>query len=202
MAGLKIDDRGYPIPWFVGYHKGKPEFRCMDWQKWAHAVKWKVCWVCGNKLHKPYVFVAGPMCGINRTSSEPPCHLECAQYSARNCPFLNDPGMCRREDDFTHANSGNVAGIGLLRNPGVVLLWVTKNYDLFDDGRGGKLLLMGEPERTEWYCKGRQATRAEIEHSIETGVPALEAVARMQPGAVPALQAAVARFQKYLPEAK
>jgi hypothetical protein len=34
-------------------------------------------------------FVVGPMCGINRNSAEPPSHKECAQWSARNCPFLS-----------------------------------------------------------------------------------------------------------------
>lgn len=199
MRGLKIDDRGYPVPWFVGYIKGKPEFRCMDGEKWAHAVKWKCCWVCGNKMHKPFVFVAGPMCGINRTSAEPPCHLECAQWSARNCPFLSNPNATRREDDLP-SESGKPAGFGLSRNPGVTLLWVTKNYDVFDDGRGGKLLMMGEPIRCEWYREGRPATRAEVEESIATGIPALEAMARQEAGAMEALNRAHQRFKRYLPE--
>jgi hypothetical protein len=97
MRHLPIDERGYPVPWFVAWlPDGKPEFRAMDRTKWFRAIREKLCWVCGGKLGVNVCFVAGPMCGINRTSSEPPSHLECARYSSRNCPFLNNPRMVRR----------------------------------------------------------------------------------------------------------
>lgn len=98
MADLPVDDRGYPVPWFVAWHDGKPEFRAMDPAKFARAIKEKRCWVCGERLGVNLCFVAGPMCGINRTSSEPPSHLMCARWSAQNCPFLSNPRMVRRED--------------------------------------------------------------------------------------------------------
>jgi hypothetical protein len=28
MRGLPLDERGYPVPWFVAWIDGKPEFRC------------------------------------------------------------------------------------------------------------------------------------------------------------------------------
>src|SRR5580692_7475343 len=93
MTALPIDERGYPVPWFVDWIDGKPEFRAMDPRKFVRAIKEKLCWVCGQRLGVNVCFVAGPMCGINRTSSEPPSHRECAVWSAQNCPFLNNPRM-------------------------------------------------------------------------------------------------------------
>src|SRR4029077_8964998 len=99
MRHLPVNSKGYPVPWFVAWVDGQPEFRAMDGAKFRRAIREKLCWVCGGKLGVYVCLVAGPMCGINRTSSEPPCHLECAQWSARNCPFLSNPRQVRREDE-------------------------------------------------------------------------------------------------------
>src|SRR5437763_12378791 len=67
--------RGYPVPWFVAYPngpEGEPEFRTFDPKKWIAAVQEKRCWVCGQQLGAYLAFVLGPMCGITRTTSEPP----------------------------------------------------------------------------------------------------------------------------------
>lgn len=202
MKHLAIDERGYPIPWFVDYDKdGKPEFRAMDPIKWARAVREKYCWVCGLRMGRYLAFVAGPMCGINRTSSEPPSHLECARWSAINCPFLANPEAIRRVDDkVTMDAEKNVAGgIPIMRNPGVAMVWVTKDYTTWTPPNGGRLLTMGEPERVEWYCRGRVATRAEVEESIAAGLPALVAMARIEPLGLQYLDEQRQRFQKWLP---
>jgi|SRR5580698_202635 hypothetical protein len=183
MRKLPVDERGYPVPWFVAWQDGKPEFRAMDGEKWRDAIRFKLCWVCGERLGVYKTFVAGPMCGINRTSAEPPCHLECAQWSARNCPFLRNPQQGRRDmEDVSLSESA--PGFCLERNPGVALLWTTKTYSLFDDGRGKALITFGEPESMEWIAEGRPATRQEILRSIEAGLPALMALAQTQEGAV------------------
>src|SRR6266478_9619881 len=77
MRSLPLDERGYPVPWFVAWVDGKPEFRASSREKFRDAVKKRLCWVCGEQLGVYMVFVAGCMCGINRTTSEPPCHLVC-----------------------------------------------------------------------------------------------------------------------------
>lgn len=201
MSDLKLDERGYPIPWFVDYREdGTPEFRAMDPKKWLRAVREKMCWVCGGRLGRFLTFVAGPMCGINRTSSEPPSHLECAEWSARNCPFLNNPEAIRREDKDVHKLSGIVGGVAITRNPGVTMLWTCKDFTVWPDKRGGHLITMGEPEHVEWYRCGRPATRAEVEESIAAGLPALVAVAQLQEGALKFLDEERTRFEKYLPD--
>jgi len=201
MNDLPCDDRGYPVPWFVAWHDGKPEFRAMDNYKWIRAVKEKLCWVCGNRMGVHITFVAGPMCGINRTTSEPPCHLDCARWSALNCPFLSNPRMVRREDDVINnaTTKERVGGHAITRNPGVAMLWTTRSYDVFNDGTGKPLITMGEPESVEWYASGRVATRAEVQESIDTGLPILEAMARREEGGLAALDRYVKRFERYLP---
>ncbi len=198
MKHLPVDERAYPVPWFVDWIDGKPEFRAMDPVKFRRAIKEKLCWVCGGRLGVNMVFVAGVMCGINRTSAEPPNHRECATWSARNCPFLSNPRMVRREDGLSQQAWDNVAGMGLKRNPGVVMLWTTRNYEVFKVDNG-VLIQMGEPESVEWLACGRPATRAEVLESIDSGLPNLEAMARQEKGGLEALERSRARFERWLP---
>jgi hypothetical protein len=201
MQNLPVDERGYVIRWFVDWtDEGKPEFRAMDPKKWIQAIKFKKCWVCGERMGRLMTFVAGPMCGINRTSSEPPSHLECARWSARNCPFLNNSEAIRRVDEEINNSCPSVGGFALTRNPGVTMLWTTKDYSVFNDGKGGKLLQMGEPETVEWFAEGKPATREEVQKSIDSGLPALATIARQQDGAMKYLDECVTRFNKWLPE--
>jgi hypothetical protein len=200
MQKLPIDDRGYPIPWFVDWIDGKPEFRAMSLEKWVRAVKFKLCWVCGEQMGRYMTFVAGPMCGINRTSSEPPSHKECAHWSATNCPFLSNPEAVRRVDETVgQMMMDNTPGCPITRNPGVAMLWTCKDYSVFDDGKGGKLLHMGEPTTVEWWACGRLATRSEVIASVESGFPALAMVAQRQDGAMKFLLELRERFNAYLP---
>lgn len=175
---LPVDEREYPVPWFVAWVDGKPEFRAMDTAKFIRAVKEKRCWVCGESLGVKMAFVIGPMCAINRISSEPPSHLECAMFSAQGCPFLTKPHMVRREGDLAQEVRDNMAGFGLKRNPGVAMVWVTKSYKAIKvpkmNSQGmGYLLEMGEPLQVTSFAEGREATRDEIEESVRTGLPSL-----------------------------
>jgi hypothetical protein len=201
MMDLPVDpDRGFPVPWFVEWIDGKPEFRVMSGEKWRRAVREKRCWVCGKPLGAYLCFVLGPMCGITRTTSEPPCHRACAQWSAKYCPFLSRPHMVRREDEELRARGAEcIGGIGLKRNPGVALLWVARGFKVFRPEGGGMLITVGEPTDWEWWAEGRKATRAEVEESIRTGLPLLEVEAVKQEGAMEDLKQRVAEFARYLP---
>jgi hypothetical protein len=199
MRHLPVDERGYIVPFFVAWMGGKPEFRAMDPEKWLRCVKRNLCWVCGGRLGARITFVIGPMCGINRTTSEPAGHLECARWSAKNCPFLARPHMVRREDELSDALKENVAGYQIDRNPGVMALWTTRTFKIFNDGQGKPLIQIGEPESIEWYAEGRPATRAEIEESVRTGLPNLEALARLEKGGMAFLEKQKHRFEVLLP---
>lgn len=201
MRALPVDQRGFPVPWFVQWIEGKPEFRVMDQTKYIRAIRESLCWVCGDKLGKTKAFVAGPMCGINRTSSEPPSHMACAIWSAKNCPFLSNPRMVRREDETVNNQKLRecAAGMAITRNPGVTMVWLTRTFEVFY--HNGPLIQMGEPDKVLWFAHGREATLAEVQESIDTGLPSLEAMARAETGGIEALQRYVKRFQRYLPEA-
>lgn len=174
LAKLPIDDRGYPVPFFVAYVDGKPEFRIADREKYLLCRAQKLCWVCGQKLAgERKAFVIGPMCAINRVSSEPPSHHECAEWSVKGCPFLNRPNMERRKHDEILAMGGTAAGEMIERNPGVSLIWETNDWKWFADGSGGVLIKVGDPLSVSYWREGRTATRAEIMESINTGIPLL-----------------------------
>ena len=198
--------RGYPVPWFVDWFNGEPEFRAMDMNKFVRAVNQRLCWVCGHKLYTEEVFVVGPMCGVNRVSSEPPSHRECAVYSARGCPFLSRPSMERREGNLPGPRK-EPAGIMVSRNPGVSLLWYTRRHRLIESAHipkagahRGILFSMGYPHKVEWYREGRPATRAEVWESIESGLPLLYEANEKQGGGAEHLAEGRAMIDKQLAE--
>ena len=199
LKRLPVDDRGYPVPFFVAWQDGKPEFRAMDVDKFVRAIREKLCWVCGGPLGVHLAFVVGPMCGINRNSAEPPSHLECAEWSARNCPFLTRPHMVRRQDDAINTNVliEQTAGHAITRNPGVALVWVTRTYQPYDAGEKCPNLRIGPPERVIFYAEGRPATRAEVAASVESGLPALLEIAERQDRHERGINQAVATLMKY-----
>lgn len=177
---LPQDVRGFPVPYFVAWIGDQPHFPVLDPAKLAAAIWQRRCWICGQPLGAFTAFVVGPMCCVNRISSEPPSHSDCARFAALNCPFLAHPMAKRtvgRDDEIGGAVVENPAGVMIERNPGVSCVWVTKSHKLQRE-RGGVLFRIGPPERLEFYASGRRATRAEVDHSVETGLPALEDMAK------------------------
>jgi hypothetical protein len=194
------------VPFFVVWLKGKPEFHMADAEKWVACVKFRLCWVCGQPLGRFAAFVIGPMCAINRVSSDPPSHQDCADWSVKGCPFMTKPQMLRREDELSEASRKNVAGILIERNPGVSMVWTTRSFKLFPDGAGKHLFNIGEPYAVTFWREGRPATRAEIDESVETGLPKLIDAVNMEkekdrPSAMRELLAAKARMLQLLPAA-
>jgi hypothetical protein len=185
LRTLPLDARGYPVPWFVAWVDGPdgpetvPEFRAMDARKWRVAVSDKRCWVCGQPLGRWLAFPIGPMCTVTRTTAEPPSHRECAEWSIKNCPFLSQPRQVRRDDDLP-VDAEAAAGHMLERNPGVIALWITRSYNLWNDGKGKPLITVGAAESVTWWREGRPATRAEVEASIADGLPVLMNLARTE----------------------
>ena len=199
MKHLPIDERGFPIPFFVPMINGKPEFRCMAAGTLVRAIRNDLCWVCGGPLGSWKSFTTGPMCVVSRTNSEPPSHWVCATWSAKNCPFLSKPQAHRRENDLPEDMEA-AAGIPILRNPGVVGVLTTRSYEVFQDDAGKPLIQMGEVEHLEWFALGRPATRAEVQHSLDTGLPILMKLAEQDgPEAVEELNRRVQAVQALLP---
>lgn len=187
--------RGYPVPYFVAWVDDVPDFRIVDPAKLASCVHEHRCWICGDYIKRadPYAFVVGPMCAVNRVSSEPPSHQICARYAATACPFLTRPKMVRREGGLEEMAAP--AGFSIERNPGVALIWLTREYRVRSVG-GGVLFTMGEPIRVIAIAEGRAARPDEVRASFESGLPALREMAEQEGGRaqfVLSQQAAVAR---------
>jgi hypothetical protein len=130
MAHLPTDPlhADLPVPYFVGSVRDesgtlRPDFRCVAPGARERCDAGALCWICGLPLQGEFASVTGPMCLINRVSSEPVSHFDCASYAVAACPFLATPGRKRREKDLPS---------GILpppspdthnpRNPGAVLL--------------------------------------------------------------------------------
>jgi len=196
IARLPRDKHHRPVPWFVAFIGGVPDFRIIKPGAIQQALAQKLCWTCGLPFQRQEdrAFVIGPMCAVNRVSAEPPSHYDCAAYSATHCPFLTTPRMTRRERHIP-PEAANPAGVSIRRNPGVALVWVTgyRSWSTFGDGQGGTLVNVGEPKRCEWYAEGRPAARAEVLASINSGLPILAEMAREES---PAAEAQLARMHE------
>lgn len=175
IAKLPQDKHGRPIPWFVAtLHDGSRDFRIVEPRRHGEAHKLKLCWICGHPRGVNLAFTIGPMCAVNRISSEPPAHRDCAVFSAKVCPFLSRPSMRRRETGLP-AEVQDAAGQMIRRNPGVTVVWMTRSYTPFrPPGERGVLYEIGDPTATLWFAEGREATREEVVASMESGLPALD----------------------------
>lgn len=170
MKTLPIDDRGFPVPWFVPWFNNKWEFRGMDSEKFRAAIKYRRCWMCGQPLGKFLTFAIGPMCMVNRNISEPPSHLTCVEYGVKACPFLTQPKMRRNEKDLP---KGHIAGMGIMDNPGLTVLWTTLSYHAWKPPGGGVLFEIGDPKHIEYYTEGRRATKQEVLDILKERIPKL-----------------------------
>lgn len=185
---LPRDRVGRPVPWFVAWIDGVPDFRVVKPGATREAMRGGLCWICGVPFQRQEdrAFLIGPMCVVNRVSAEPPSHRDCAVYSARVCPFLATPNMVRR-DRHMPEGAEQPAGIMIRRNPGVALVWVTryKAWGTRSDGDGGTLFDIGDPKTALWFAQGREAGRAEVLASIDSGLPILREMAEQDgPAAV------------------
>lgn len=178
VAALPRDAKGRPVPWFVAWIDGQPDFRIIGDGKIQQALESGRCWICGGTLGSYKAFVIGPMCAVNRVSAEPPSHRDCAVYAAQACPFLTTPQMRRREGG--KPETVEPAGTMIRRNPGVALVWVTRTLRLIFDPQGGMLIRVGDPTETRWFAHGRPASRAEVTASIDSGLPLLREIAEQE----------------------
>lgn len=207
MKNLPRDNRGFPVPEFVAWFNGEPDFRVIKPGYFMLCVKNNLCWLCGCKLGSRKWFVAGPMCTVTRTVSEPPSHRLCAEFAVKNCPFLTKP-MAKRNDKDLPPNHIEAPGIHIPRNPGVAAIWETLDYRVFDPQMGqGYLITMGEAKNVTFWREARPATRAEVRESVESGLPRLiDSAMKDGADAVQELTETTAEwvhkiFNRFLPEA-
>lgn len=180
MAELPRDKVGRPVPWFVAWIDGEPDFRVIGPGRLRDALVQNRCWLCGQRLGPNAAFVVGPMCIVTKTTAEPGSHQSCATFAAKACPFLTTPTMTRREARMPE-DTRKPAGVMIGRNPGVAVVWVSRRWHTWRPDTGGILIDLGDPVAVHWYARGRTATRAEARQSIDTGLPILRAGAENDP---------------------
>ena len=125
LSHLKLDVRGYPIPYFVPIFNGKPEFRFASPVKVMECAERHLCGICGKKLHKEAMyFIGGPMSFKNGVSTDAPMHRVCAEFSMAVCPYIFFEKTDRRADE----EKGLVSYSHLDDKPPLLVLMKTKKY--------------------------------------------------------------------------
>lgn len=165
MRDLPLDERGYPVPFFVSTTDGKPNFQLADGAKWVRCVRENRCWICGKALGAFKVFAVGPMAATNRISAEPPSHLDCAEYAIAACPFLLHPKAQRRTIDSSVATVPP-PGQHAEHNPGVMALWTTKQYKTVSP-HAPSIIHLGDPTTVRWFSEGRTASRERVMAAVD-----------------------------------
>ena len=199
LSRLPRTPAGLPIPWFVAWEGARYDFRVVDARKIRPAVQHRLCWLCGQQMGRMMCFVVGP--DVRREPGEQRAAdasgLRRIRPARLPIPDPAQPGAARPR--WPDAGGSAHAGTAILRNPGVSALYVTRSFTVATVP-GGILFDMGAPEEVAWWSQGRAATRAEVEHSIATGLPILEAEAdRDGVAAHQALAGAVVQAMRLLP---
>jgi hypothetical protein len=205
MVKLPIDRRGYPVPWFVQWVNDEPNFQIVSPQRFRQAIRFGNCWICGDRLGARKTFVMGPLNIINRVTSEPACHYDCARFAAQACPFLILP-----QAKYKEAPAGAVPAAGEMtnRNPGCVALWTTKTFKMQPAGEGKKLIVVSDPVAVDWYANGKLASRATVKASLEDGLRliwaplAAEPLKRARIDGLVEFENAYAKALQYLPHSE
>lgn len=146
LSHLPVDGRGYPIPFFVAMPGGKPDFRLLDERKQLTCIKHHLCSICGKQLFKStYYFISGPYGVNNRIATDPPMHLECAEYSMETCPHLLLQKAERRDrDDLMvelEKNNPQHAANKQIPKPDKLYLVKARNYKVeIQTGNSAKML--------------------------------------------------------------
>lgn len=197
MRDLPLDERGYPVPFFVSRPDGQPNFQLADGAKWVRCVRENRCWICGKPLGAFKVFAVGPMAATNRISAEPPSHLDCAEYAIAACPFLLYPKAQRRSLDDAGVPMAPPPGIHAEHNPGVMALWTTKQYKTLSP-HAPAIIHLGDPTTVRWFSGGRLAGRELVAAAIEDAHTRLTQECE-SPAALTHLAQAIERVRKLLP---
>lgn len=150
LSHLKVNGAGYPIPYFVAYNNGVPDFRLLDARKQLLCIEHKTCSICGKKLFKgAYYFIGGPMGYTNKISTDPPMHRQCAEYSLNTCPHLHLQKAHRRENGVEDliAQQGQV----MMDKPPMLLLIKSDKFEKFKDPDHPTTLIKFRPISYEIY---------------------------------------------------
>lgn len=197
IAQLPVASNGYPIPYFVKYFDGKPDFRVVDTAKFSICILRSVCWICGQTLGRHKAYSGGPLSAMNRCVAEPGAHRDCAMFAATACPHMTHPKAKYREAGLpqgTRIHSDLVS-----KTSGVNMVWVTDHARVIPN-HGDLIISLGEPNELHWFTEGRKATRQEVEAGIDRALDNMvEERGPMDPETTIVIRTRLARLRSYLP---
>jgi hypothetical protein len=204
MRQLPIDQRGFPVPYFVKWVNGVPDFRILDMEKIHQSTVEGRCQICGKKLGRSGIFAVGPISAITLVDDEPPMHQLCAEFAAQACPWMMRPGMKRGQ---AVKPDGTLTPAEILNTPGTVYSGAPKVWALIEvqsyyadrQADGTILYHMGQPVEMSWWAEGRRATREQV---IDATSDARTYLANHDPSpeAVADLDARMTELGQWLPE--
>lgn len=135
LAHLKLDDRGYPIPFFAPIINGKPDFKVLSKEKQKICIDESKCAICGKKLFKDGMyFITGPWGLYNRTVIDPPMHLVCAEFALKACPH-----MFYEKAERNKVTAGALSVNSAKEKSEVIILIKSKKYQLDKKTEPGKI---------------------------------------------------------------
>lgn len=130
VARRPRDTRGYPILFTAWIRKdGTPDFRVSDEAKRRLCAASRLCGICGELLPYYITFLGGPLAVQNRVFGDPPMHAECADYSARVCPYLTTRAERK-------ATGGTMPPGGVPWKSDRLCLYQTRSFSLLEERTG------------------------------------------------------------------
>jgi hypothetical protein len=153
LSHLKVDERGYPIPFFVAYVKGKPDFRMIDPKKFNYCFEQDLCFVCGKKhVKKNYFIVTGPQGLANGVHSDCPSHRGCLEYSLKICPHLFFESSQRNERGEHYNHAVKTTGVaGVKEKPDILYLIKADKWVTIPGPNGGVLIKFRKVSYEEYH---------------------------------------------------
>lgn len=147
MAGRPVDHRGLPVPWFVTVKDGAGhwDFTRITPDRYAEALRRRVCWVSGEPLGRHLGFVVDPETVFHRVAGDPAMKPQVAEWALQVCPFLARSGAERPRR--VQARSGVTAASG------TALLYVCADFTVDDHG----LIRLGPPTALSAWRDGARA---------------------------------------------
>lgn len=150
MQNLARDEAGRAAPWYAAWSGGKPDYRVARAEAMAEALRFRLCWLCGQPTGSILAFLSGPETAVTRRAAEGPAHATCAEYAVRLYPIYR----------------------------GVAVIWVTRRFDVWYPHKdAAPLLMLGDPIDVFWFRSGRRAYRLEVLNAIGLGLPELRRAA-------------------------
>ncbi|GBR23436.1 hypothetical protein [Komagataeibacter nataicola] len=153
--GLPRLSNGMPIPKFASWKNGVADLTTMNAEYARHAMQFKTCWICGQKLGRHCAFVGGPKSAHAGVYSDFPMHRECAEFAVQVCPFIVYGSNYRKNPTL---NTDDMARMVDNDNPVIFCVSVASRYR-YEPSAG---VFVIHPDEQLWFLHGKPATPEQI----------------------------------------